>query len=135
MADTPPEFLGRGWAFPVALAGPDGTVARAAYQDSIEQAIWLILSTAKGERPMRPDFGCGIHDLVFALNDATTAGRVTEEVRDALALWEPRVELQDVSVTSDQPGVLAVRIAGQVRATNARFNLVYPFYLTEDPQA
>ena len=104
MADAPPEFLGRGWAFPVALAGPDGTVARAAYQDSIEQAIWLILSTAKGERPMRPDFGCGIHDLVFALNDATTAGRVTEEVRDALALWEPRVELQDVSVTVGPAG-------------------------------
>ena len=134
MVDDVRDFLGAGWSAPMAVNGRGG-IALASGEAAIARSIELILSTAKGERRMRPHFGCGIHDLVFALNDATTAGRVTEEVRDALALWEPRVELQDVSVTSDQPGVLAVRIAGQVRATNARFNLVYPFYLTEDPQA
>jgi phage baseplate assembly protein W len=80
---------------------------------------------------MRPNFGCGIHDLVFAVNDATTAGRVAQEVRDALVRWEPRINLLDVAVTQGGPGELLIRIDCRVRSTNSRFNLVYPFYLEE----
>jgi len=125
------EFLGQGWHFPVQPDGKEGGIAMAAYEASIPQAIWLILATAPGERVMRPDFGCGIHDLVFAVNDATTASRVAAEVRRALVLWEPRIELLDVSAAPDvaHPNRLLIRIEYQVRATNSRYNLVYPFYL------
>jgi uncharacterized protein len=124
------EFLGVGWSFPL----QDDTthqVKIAAGEDSIQQAIWLILATAKGERVMRPDFGCGIHDLVFSVNNATTAGVVAREVREALVRWEPRILLHDVQVstTLDAPSTLLIQIEYQVRATNNFFNLVYPFYL------
>jgi hypothetical protein len=125
------DFLGQGWKFPFAL--DQGGVARSMGESGIDESIWLILGTAKGERVMRPDFGCGIHDLVFSLNNATTAGRIAEEVRDALVRWEPRIELLDVGVTTaeDQPHVLMIAIRYQVRATNNVFNLVYPFYLEQ----
>jgi phage baseplate assembly protein W len=109
----------------------EGQLERAYYEDSIRDAIWLILGTAKGERVMRSDFGCGIHDLVFSVNNATTAGLVAKAVREALVRWEPRIELLDVEVTPKpgEPYTLLIRIAYRVRATNNVFNLVYPFYL------
>lgn len=126
----PSEFLGIGWKFPVAV-NPDGQIARSFYEESIRDAIWVIVSTAKGERMMRPDFGCGVHDLVFAVNNAATAGLVAEEVRRALVLWEPRIHLLEVQATSDpgEANTLLIRIEYRVRATNNLFNLVFPFYL------
>jgi phage baseplate assembly protein W len=135
MADsgtTGPAFLGSGWAFPVALDA-SGAIARSVGGQSIQNAIWLLLATAKGERVMQPDFGCGIHDLVFAVANATTAGRVAAEVRDALVRWEPRIDVSAVDVTTGPANVLQIRIEYIVRATNARFNLVYPFYLQDSP--
>lgn len=122
-------FLGTGWKFPVSL--DSGQIAMAADEESIREAVWVILATARGERPMRPDFGCAIHDLLFAVNSAETTGRVASHVREALLLWEPRIDLEDVDVTSDsqEPSRLLIRIEYVVRSTNSRFNLVYPFYL------
>lgn len=124
------EFLGVGWKFPVAVSA-SGQIEPSYYEDNIREAIWLILNTAKGERVMRPEFGCGIHDLVFAVNDATTAGTVAEQVRKALVIWEPRIELLDVSATqpSGQANTLLIHIVYRTRTTNTVFNLVYPFYL------
>lgn len=124
------EFLGMGWQFPVA---PDetGQIATARYEESIRQAIWIILGTARGERIMRPDFGCGVHDLVFAVNSAGTAGRVASEVRQALLQWEPRIDVLEVQAGAkpDEPHALLISIEYRVRTTNNVFNLVYPFYL------
>lgn len=122
-------FLGIGWKFPVSLE--NGGVDMAVYEESIRESIWIILATARGERKMRPDFGCGIHDLVFAVHSGETSGRVASEVRQALILWEPRIDLLDVSVRADEaePTRLLIQIEYRVRATNNRFNLVYPFYL------
>ena len=123
------SFLGIGWKFPVSLE--NGKVEMAVYEESIRESIWIILATAKGERKMRPDFGCGIHDLVFAVNSGETSGRVASEVRQALILWEPRIDLIDVSARPDEaePTRLLIQIEYRVRATNNRFNLVYPFYV------
>ncbi|MBV9772669.1 MAG: GPW/gp25 family protein [Gemmatimonadetes bacterium] len=130
-------FLGNGWDF-FALTRPreeGGTVALTPYEESVHQSVWLILGTARGERTMRPDFGCGIHDLVFSVNDATTHGRIAQAVRDALVRWEPRIDLAGVEVDDDPsaPTTLRIRIDYRVRATNSRFNLVYPFYLERSP--
>ncbi len=96
----------------------------------MRQAIWIILGTAKGERVMRPEFGCGIYDLVFELNSASTAGRVAQAVREALLQFEPRIDVRDIQVQSQNGGeVLLISIDYEVRATNNVFNLVYPFYL------
>lgn len=124
------EFLGVGWSFPVVL-DEAGSIQLARYEESIRQAIGIILGTAPGERVMRPDFGCGIHDLVFAVNSAGTAGRVASLVREALLRWEPRVDVLNVEAVADpsQPNLLMIKIDYQVRTTNSRFNLVYPFYL------
>ncbi len=123
------SFLGIGWKFPVSLE--NGGIAMARYEESIRESIWIVLATARGERKMRPDFGCGIHDLVFAVSSGETSGRVASEVRQALTLWEPRIDLLNVAVRSDEtePTRLLIQIEYRVRATNNRFNLVYPFYL------
>jgi hypothetical protein len=124
------SFLGTGWNYPVETT-PEGRIKMAEADDSIRQSIWTILSTSPGERVMRPDFGCGINDFVFDLNDAGLAGRVTDAIQDALAIWEPRIDVLDVNASPD-PGnrsLLLVNIHYQVRSTNSRFNLVYPFYL------
>jgi len=124
-------FLGSGWRFPVQLDGSQ--VARAAAEDSIQQSIWIILATSPGERVMRPDFGSGLQDLVFAVNDVSTQGQIEDRVRSSLVLWEPRIQVQDVEVAADadDPALLLIRIQYQVRTTNNVFNLVYPFYLTQ----
>jgi phage baseplate assembly protein W len=122
-------FLGVGWGFPV-KADAQGVFALAEYEESVRQSIWIILGTAKGERAMRPDFGCGIYDCVFEVNNAATAGRVAQAVREALRAFEPRIDAVEVHVSPDGQGeTLLINIAYRVRATNNLFNLVYPFYL------
>ena len=126
------EFLGAGWKFPLQIT-PGGKIAQARHEQRIEESIFLILSAAKGERVMRPDFGCGIHDLVFAPNDATTLAVVTQMVRDALIAYEPRVDVLDIGVENapEQPNLLLIRVNYRIRANNALGNLVYPFFITE----
>jgi phage baseplate assembly protein W len=130
-ADTR-EFLGVGWKFPLQVT-PGGKIAQAKYDQRIEESIYLILSTAKGERVMLPDFGCGIHDLVFAPNNAGTEAMVVQTVRTALVAYEPRIDVLDIIVetTPEQANLLLIRISYQIRANNALGNLVYPYYISE----
>ena len=111
------NFLGTGWSFPVEVT-PEGQVKTAAAEVSIRQSIWTILGTARGERVMRPDFGCGIEDLVFSVNDAGLAGRVKEAVHEALMVWEPRIDVLDVNAFPDKanPNLLLVEVHYQVRS-------------------
>jgi uncharacterized protein len=123
------DFLGKGWAFPLAEDATTG-VAISYGEENIQQSIWIILATAPGERVMRPDFGCGIHRLVFEVNDAATRGQVRKEVSNALIRWEPRIDVLNVDTGVKQAGeLLLITVSYQVRATNNYFNLVYPFYL------
>jgi phage baseplate assembly protein W len=125
----PKPFLGVGWGFPISV-DTNGALAVAAYEESVQQSIWIILGTAKGERVMRPDFGCSIYDLVFEINSPSTAGKVAQAVRQALLLLEPRIDVLDIQAQTENSGeVLLISIDYQVRATNNAFNLVYPFYL------
>jgi uncharacterized protein len=124
------DFLGKGWSFPV-HQDEERRIAISRGEESIRESIWIILATAPGERVMRPDFGCGLHHLVFAVNEAATLGLVKKEVRDALVRWEPRIEVTDVDTEVRGRGeVLLINIHYRVRSTNNYFNLVYPFYLT-----
>jgi uncharacterized protein len=124
------DFLGVGWTSPIQL-DRNGQIKVARYEDTVRQSIWMILSTAKGERVMRPDFGCGIHDKVFLPNNLGTVGQIVSDVRDALVEWEPRIDVLNVDVIPDpnQPNVILIQVDYQIRTTNNIFNLVYPFYL------
>lgn len=135
MASQDSGFLGRGWAFPI-VPGRDGRIAYAEGEASIEDAVEIILGTSPGERVMRPEFGCGIWELVMEANTAQLHGRVQARVRDALVRWEPRIDVLDVRVDSppEQKNVLLIRIDYRVRSNNAFFNLVYPFFLQEGVQ-
>jgi phage baseplate assembly protein W len=130
MANGSADFRGVGWAFPV-QADDQGHISLARQDEAIRQSIRLIIETAKGERIMRPTFGCGIHDLVFAPNDPLTAARASFEVREALIDWEPRIEVLDVQTRLDtaEENTLLIDVQYRVRSTNNVFNLVYPFYL------
>jgi phage baseplate assembly protein W len=125
-------FLGVGWRFPLQVT-PTGGLATSSLEQRIEESIYLILSTGKRERLMLPDFGCGIHDLVFAPDDAGTVAEVTATVRESLVRYEPRIDVLtvDVSPAPGEPNLLLIRVDYRVRANNARANLVYPFYITE----
>jgi phage baseplate assembly protein W len=132
MSKSQRDYLGVGWKFPLQVT-PGGRLAVARYEQRIEESIYLILSTAKGERVMLPDFGCGIHELVFAPNNVSTHSLVTSSARQALVKYEPRIDVLDVKAESapEQPNLLLIRVDYLIRANNARGNLVYPFYIRE----
>jgi hypothetical protein len=131
--DDRKAFLGRGWAMPVALDPRTGLVAGVAYEEDIRQSILIILETAPGERVMRPSFGCGIHELVFAAVDSTTLQRVRSTVEEALRRCEARIDVLAVNVdeAAITEGQLLVEIEYRVRKTNQLGNLVFPFYFRE----
>jgi phage baseplate assembly protein W len=123
------DFLGNGWAFPITVDAR-GRISLARQERDIEEAMRIILLTPKGQRVMRPEFGCQIHELLFAANDATTAGLAAYYVEDALNMWEPRIQVLNVNARPDptDPGRLLVDIDYEIKATHDRRSLVFPFY-------
>ncbi len=128
------EFLGQGWAFPVRVNARGGLDWSSAGR-SVEEAIWIVLSTPRRSRIMEPGFGCGLHDYVFAPNNANTRAVIAAEVRDALIRWEPRIDVLAVRAEPqiDAPNTLLIEVDYRIRANNAVRNIVYPFYINEGP--
>jgi uncharacterized protein len=124
------EIIGSGLAFPLQVDRRGG-IALARDEQDIDQAIQLILGTAPGERPMRPEFGCGVHDFVFDSIDASTIGKMENAIRDALDHWEPRIVVETVEfdLSDVDEGRLMIDIGYRIRVTNTIRNLVYPFYV------
>lgn len=133
MNENGKEFLGRGWAFPLSISPDRGHVASVAYEDDIKQSIYLILATSKGERVMRPDFGCGIHDLVFGAITTALITEIKSSVTEALRRYEARIEVLRVEVDASPAadGRLIINLDYRVHTTNQRDNFVYPFYFKE----
>lgn len=125
-------FLGQGWKFPIRV-NASGGLGWSAGETSIREALWLILATPKRSRIMRPTFGCGIHDYVFAPNNPATRAVIMDEVRQALIRWEPRIDVLEVTAASppDTANTLLLSVNYRVRSNNAAQNIVYPFYLLE----
>jgi uncharacterized protein len=124
------SILGSGLSFPLGIDRV-GSLALAHGEQDIEQAIGVILSTAPGERPMRPEFGCRVHDFIFDTIDAAMIGQMNLAIRDALDRWEPRIIVVDIDydLTDQAEGRIEVLITYRVRPTNNERNLVYPFYV------
>lgn len=125
------DFLGRGWSFPPRRDALRGGVSLAQHDEKVRQSMRVLLGTGLGERAMRPEYGCGLQDLVFESLDTTTLGRVEHMVEEALRRFEPRIDVHAVraSVTDAIQGRLSVSIDYEVRSVNRRDNLVYDFYL------
>jgi Bacteriophage baseplate protein W len=122
-------FLGSGLAFPLRVNARGG-IETAAEERLVQQSIWVILSTAKGEMQRNPRFGCGIHDFVFAANTPANRAQIAHQVRSALLEWEHRIDLVDIRVEAGEtPTHLLIGIDYRLRANHAYGNLVYPFYL------
>ena len=129
------EILGVGWRFPVQIMKNEkdqtNRIAVSDHEQLVEQSIIIILGTAKGERIARPDFGSDLKRLVFAPNNASTAGLAIYYVQQALQQWEPRIDVLDVDANPDPINdmQLLINIEYKVIVTNNIRNLVYPFYL------
>ena len=123
------DFLGRGVAFPFRFE--NGKIAVSSDEDLVEESIKIILRTNPGERIMRPDFGSGIEQMVFSTGDTSAATMLAFYIRETLEKHEPRIELIDVKVKRDtgEANVLNIFIEYEIRASNSKRNMVYPFYL------
>lgn len=124
------EFIGSGWAFPL-RTDPTGRMALVSREQEIEESIRLVLGTAFGERPMRPEFGCEIHDYVFDNADAEMAAKISAAVRASLRRWEPRIDVNEVIVSFDaaDASTVYIDIRYSIGETNDPRNLVFPFYV------
>ena len=123
------DVLGTGWAFPPRIDAR-GRIALARQERDVEEAMLMILLTPRGQRVMRPEFGCRIHELAFSPNNSTLMGLAAYYVRDALEMWEPRIEVEDVTpqVDAEHPERLLVEVSYSIKSTHDRRSLVFPFY-------
>jgi phage baseplate assembly protein W len=126
------EFLGTGWKYPVSVKA-DGSFSSSSYEENIRESILLILGTAKGERLMRPEFGCSIHEFSYGIMDTLTQRMIENAIYEALVAWEPRIEVSEIKTLTEKAseGKLLISIDYKVRRSNTQVNLVYPFYLKE----
>ena len=130
MSDSAADFVGRGISFPMRV-DQSGAIAMTQGGPDIDGSLRMVLSTAPGERLMRPQFCCRIWDLLFEPINANTIGLMAEAVRDAVSQWEPRIDLEDVDIEPDPADAskVSIHLSYRVRTTNDRRNLVYPFYV------
>jgi phage baseplate assembly protein W len=122
------DFIGRGFPFPLRI-DERGSMALVGGIEELERSMTVVISTAPGERPFRPRFGCRIWELMFEPINEATMGLMEMYVEEALRMWEPRVDIEEILVEpADVEGAVMISISYVVRATNDRRNLVYPFY-------
>ena len=126
------DFLGTGWSYPI-QTDHQGNIKMDDGEDNIERSVRILLGTAKGERIMRPEFGCEIHDQVFSSLSPATLNRIEDGVRKALVQWEPRITIERIDATPDRsnPNKVLIEIEYWVENTNSHSNMVYPFYIQE----
>lgn len=130
--NNPKAFFGVGFSFPVQVDKNTGRMKTAAYEEDIKEAIRIILSTRKGERARRPEFGCGIYEYAFGTPDFTTISAMKREVEKALAMWEPRIDEIEVNIDTGQgDGLLRIGIGYVVRSTNSPSQLTFTYDMRE----
>ncbi|WP_251068872.1 GPW/gp25 family protein [Shewanella sp. NKUCC06_TVS] len=127
------SFLGTGWRFPPEFAGSGRQAAMVSEETDITESIAILLSTNPGERVMEPDYGCGIKAMVFEEINLATITKLTHVIERAILFFEPRIDLELIEIVTDyaMEGRLDISLDYRVITTNARRNMVYPFYIME----
>lgn len=138
MADNSKAFLGVGWSFPPEFHKHAKTleIKMVSEEEDIGESLRILLSTRPGERVMQPDYGCGLHTMVFESLDESTVTELKDLIERAVLFYEPRITLEsiDVSAEDELEGRLKIQLNYTVRKTNTRSNIVYPFYYLEGSQ-
>ena len=127
------SFLGTGWGFPPSFGNQTAQVGLLSDEDDIQSSLEILLSTRQGERVMRPDYGCNLDEMVFEPLTTTFKTYIKDLIATAILYYEARIEVNKIELddTGDLEGRVVITIDYTVRATNSRFNFVYPFYKTE----
>lgn len=133
MAANEKSFLGTGWSFPPTFARSIHGVVMVSDQHDIRESLWILFSTALGERIMLPQYGCALWRMVFRAINTTLKTEMKGMIAQAILYWEPRITVDDISITADDAvhGLLLIDVSYTIRKTNVRSNLVYPFYTQE----
>ncbi|MBS1614771.1 MAG: GPW/gp25 family protein [Bacteroidetes bacterium] len=133
MAENGNEFLGRGWSFPPAFNAPQQTVMLTEKQADIECSLHVLLTTRVGERVMQPKYGCNMDDMVFESLNTATITLIKDKIATAILYFEPRIDVKKINLNTDNllEGTILVEIDYLVRATNSRFNFVFPYFRLE----
>lgn len=138
MADSDKAFLGVGWSFPPEFHRHQDSlgVKMVAEEEDIRESLRILLATRPGERVMQPDFGCGLHTMVFESVEESTVTEIRDIIERAVLFFEPRISLESIDVNTDDilEGRLKIQLNYRVRKTNSRSNIVYPFYFLEGSQ-
>lgn len=126
-------FLGVGWAFPPYFQAETNSVALTADEDNINESLTLLFNTKIGERIMEYGYGTTLHTLIFQSNSGTLLGDITDTISKAILLYEPRIDLEKVTLENQNilDGYLNIKVTYKVPNTNTRTNFVFPFYLSE----
>lgn len=127
------DFLGRGWSFPPTFSPGSGSVEMTERVEDIQRSLEVLLTTAVGERVMQPKYGCNMEDLLFEALDTSTKTLIEDRIRTAILYFEPRILADKIMLndTAELEGIVLVEIEYVIRATNSRFNFVYPYYRGE----
>jgi len=133
MQTSQPSFLGRGWSFPPSFAANGKEVETAVDDEDVLQSLHIILSTSQGERCMLTDFGCNLNQFMYEDIDQTLATNMSNAVKTALLRCEARIDVINVDVDESQAisGLVLITVTYQIRASNSRYNMVYPYYINE----
>jgi hypothetical protein len=127
------DFLGRGWSFPPAFNVQQQGVEMTEREDDIKKSLHILLTTTVGERVMQPRYGCNMEELLFESLDTTTKTLIKDKIKTAILYFEPRIDVNriELNTTNELEGELLIEIDYVVKATNSRFNFVFPYYRIE----
>ena len=133
MSQESNAFIGKGWSFPPSFEPASGGIAMTEQYEDIRKSLEILLSTRPGERLMQPKYGCHLEELLFESLDTGTKTLIKDRVKTAILYFEPRIEVKSIELddSSQNEGVVLVKVDYIVSATNSRFNFVYPYYLGE----
>jgi phage baseplate assembly protein W len=127
------DFLGKGWSFPPTFIPAIQGVEMTEKVEDINRSLQILLTTRQGERVMQPKYGCNMDEMVFEALSTTTKSIIKDKIKTAILYFEPRIDVTTISMntTSELEGEILIEIEYIVRATNSRFNFVFPYYINE----
>ena len=127
------SFLGRGWSFPPSFLDHSESLEMVEEEEDIKQSLYLLISTIPGERIMKPKYGCDLHKIVFKQLTSATRSEIIDMVSIAILRYEPRITVEEIQVemSNEDYGMISITVIYEIRKTNSRDNIVYPFYFKE----
>ena len=127
------DFLGKGWSFPPSFNAALKSVEMTEKEEDINRSLQILLTTRTGERIMQPKYGCNMDEMVFEPLSTQVKTIIKDKIKTAILYLEPRIDVTSITIntTNELEGEILIEIEYVVRATNNRFNFVFPYYINE----